>query len=125
MRPVTFWTAFLAVLLAFGLYSLAHDVQRLQRQTGEVRRQIAQESQALQTLKAEWSYLNRPDRLQALVAANQAALGLVQSLPHQTASFAALWQRSEILARALEGQAATQPRGKTPLVQVANARRAQ
>jgi hypothetical protein len=125
MRPVTFWTAFLAGLLAFGLYFLAHDVQRLQRQGAEVRRQIAQEVQALQTLKAEWAYLNRPDRLQTLVAVNQAALGLVAASPQQTASFAALWQRPEILARAVDGQLATPPRGKPSLIQVANARRVQ
>lgn len=129
MRPVTFWAAFLAAVLSFGLYLLAHDVQRMQRKVAEVNRQIAQETQNLQTLKAEWAYLNRPDRLQTLVERNQTVLGLVKISPQQTASFATLWQRPEILARALEGQPATQPQPRVKpaaaLLQVANARRAQ
>lgn len=44
---------------------------------------IAQEREALAVLDAEWAFLNRPDRLRALVTANAAALGLQDLTPDQ------------------------------------------
>jgi hypothetical protein len=48
-----------------------------------LREQIAQEREALGVLRAEWAYLNRPDRLQALVEVNAEALGLQPLEPEQ------------------------------------------
>ena len=47
----------------------------------DLRQEIADEREAIAVLEAEWAYLNRPDRLKALVAANAAELGLEELTP--------------------------------------------
>jgi len=52
--------------LAMGLYLVKYSVQNIQREVEATRTELAQEKESLHLLKAEWAYLNRPDRLNRL-----------------------------------------------------------
>jgi len=58
----------LALLLGLGaaLFGVKHRVQRLEADLGRVNRAILADQEAIHVLKAEWAYLNRPQRLEAL-----------------------------------------------------------
>lgn len=60
--PLFFWllTAGIATALVF---QVSYDVQDLERELKQVKQGILREQESLHVLKAEWSYLNRPDRL--------------------------------------------------------------
>jgi hypothetical protein len=50
-----------------ALFHIKYRVQELQRDVTEVRRQLNQERDAIHVLKAEWAFLNQPERLRTLV----------------------------------------------------------
>jgi hypothetical protein len=54
--------------VAFGMYHLAYEVKRLEDQLITYNRALMREREAIDFLQAEWSYLSRPDRLQASAA---------------------------------------------------------
>ena len=54
--------------VAFGMYHLAYEVKRLEDQLITYNRALLREREAIDFLQAEWSYLSRPDRLQASAA---------------------------------------------------------
>lgn len=56
----------LLALVCFGLYTGVHRVKAQEQALSELKAQFAQEAEAIRVLKAEWSYLNQPDRLQSL-----------------------------------------------------------
>ncbi len=58
---------FLVGALAFGLYTLKYEVQQLEDRYAAANRAILVEQEAIRILKAEWSFLNNPTRLSALV----------------------------------------------------------
>ncbi len=59
------WVA-IAGAMGYGLYQLKHEVIALENDLFRLNRQIVQEQQNIHVLKAEWSYINQPARLQAL-----------------------------------------------------------
>lgn len=56
----------LLVLVSFELYNGVHRVKAQEQALVSMTAQIAREAEQIRVLKAEWSYLNQPDRLQAL-----------------------------------------------------------
>jgi hypothetical protein len=54
------------LLVCFGLYNGVHRVKAQEQALGKLKTELAQEAEAIRVLKAEWSYLNQPDRLQSL-----------------------------------------------------------
>lgn len=58
----------IAAAMVYGLYEVEHAVRQLDRQHEDLRAAIAREREAIRVLRAEWSYLNQPSRLQNLVA---------------------------------------------------------
>jgi hypothetical protein len=53
-------------IAAYALYMVKFSVQNLQREVVVAQRNLAQEKESLHLLKAEWAYLNRPERLRRL-----------------------------------------------------------
>jgi hypothetical protein len=59
------WMLFL-VIGAFGLYMVKYKVQAVKTQVIATERQLNNETRNLQVLQAEWTFLNRPERLKLL-----------------------------------------------------------
>lgn len=74
------WMAVI-VASAFLLYHVKYDVQALQAQIAETSRRLVEGREALNVAKAEWAYLNRPQRLKGLadkyLAASEITVGRV------------------------------------------------
>jgi len=75
--------AVLVVVSATWAYRVNYATQEAMGRLDDLHQEIAREREAIAVLHAEWAYLNRPDRLKALVAANSAALGLEELTPEQ------------------------------------------
>ncbi|PLX44725.1 MAG: hypothetical protein C0605_01950 [Hyphomicrobiales bacterium] len=56
----------LSLIAAGMLYNMKYEVQSYRLAVRKLERQLASEREAIQVLQAEWSYLNRPERLQRL-----------------------------------------------------------
>jgi hypothetical protein len=54
------------IVVAIALYAVKYDTGEEAGRIAGLKSQIAQEEQAMSILKAEWSVLNQPDRLQEL-----------------------------------------------------------
>jgi hypothetical protein len=94
MRPVLTTAAVLLLgALSAGLYLLENETQRLQRHLAGLDRQLIGVEKSIQVLEAEWSYLNRPERLQDLAVRYVDRLGLKPIQPAQTGPLAVLPRR--------------------------------
>lgn len=65
-RSMTLWLL-LATLAGITLFVLKHEVQKREDRLTALTSQILDDQEAIQVLKAEWSYLNRPERLERLI----------------------------------------------------------
>ncbi len=63
-RGFSFIALLLLGVVAFGLYQLSYEVQRLEDELVELNRALGQERETIGVLQAEWSYLSRPEYLQ-------------------------------------------------------------
>ncbi|MEL6587508.1 MAG: cell division protein FtsL [Pseudomonadota bacterium] len=71
----------IVVALGFWAYREGYDTRQTKRDVQELQRQIGQRHQELSMLRAEWAYLNRPDRLHELAEMNFEQLGLMPMTP--------------------------------------------
>lgn len=69
-------TAAAVMGLAFWAYQQNYRTQQALKDMRAVRGEIAQMRESLNVLRAEWAYLNRPDRLRDLALLNDVRLGL-------------------------------------------------
>ena len=71
------------LLLAGGavaaMFHLTFEVEKLEARLNQVNRQIVREQAAIHVLQAEWSYLNRPQRLETLSKELLSNLGSVSA----------------------------------------------
>ncbi len=56
----------LVCVVGAGLYQLKHEVMVLEKDLARVNRAILDDQESIHVLKAEWTYLNEPRRLEAL-----------------------------------------------------------
>jgi hypothetical protein len=84
MRPILYALSFLAVIgLAFWAYRENYATQKSLRQVEALQTEIGTLREALAVQRAEWAYLNRPDRLRELSTINFDRLGLFPLEPTQ------------------------------------------
>jgi hypothetical protein len=88
MRRSTILWFLIAGCLGVALFLVKHEVQRREEALASLHRQILASQEAIHVLEAEWSYLNRPDRLEALVRRHldlapfeTSRLGAIETLP--------------------------------------------
>ena len=65
-RSTTFWLL-IATCAGITLFLIKHEVQEREDRLNALNREILANQEAIQVLNAEWSYLNRPDRLEHLI----------------------------------------------------------
>ncbi len=89
----TFLWLVLAIMVGFGLFHVKYQVQALEEELTRLNAAILKEQQQTHVLRAEWSYLNTPTRLEELAARHldlgpveTAQIGSVSSLPWRPAS---------------------------------------
>ena len=84
MRGIVYVLATLGVIvLAFWAYRETHATQRAEAQMRALQSEVAALREAIAVQRAEWAYLNRPDRLLALVDLNFDTLELLPVRPEQ------------------------------------------
>ena len=91
-RAIGFLGTVLLVMLIFGLYTGVHEVKQQEKMLKELDLKIAQEAENIRVLKADWSYFNQSERLEALV---RQRLKLMPTSPGQIVIMANLPERSE------------------------------
>ncbi|MBB3263449.1 hypothetical protein FHW79_001045 [Azospirillum sp. OGB3] len=64
-KSALFWGGLIAAA-GFVLFETSYEVQELEEKLGSLNRKIMVEQEAIQVLKAEWSFLNDPTRLETL-----------------------------------------------------------
>ncbi|MGC9370554.1 MAG: cell division protein FtsL [Paracoccaceae bacterium] len=84
MRTVLYVLSALVVMgLAYWAYNQNYRTHEALKETQKLQREIAQMRETLGVLRAEWAYLNRPDRLRELADLNYDRLGLLPLRPDQ------------------------------------------
>ena len=84
MKTISYILVSLCVLgLAFWAYHVNYATQDREEELRALNSEIADLQEGLSVLRAEWAYLNRPERLRELVNLNFAALGLLPMTPDQ------------------------------------------
>lgn len=84
MRSLLYLCSALTVIgLAVWAYHENYRTQQAIAEAEAVSREIGRIHEELAMLRAEWAYLNRPDRLRALAALNFDTLGLLPLRPEQ------------------------------------------
>jgi len=82
MRSVFFLAqAFVVIALAYWAYNENYATQDALRRVDSLQREIGRSRESFGVLKAEWAYLNRPDRLRDLADLNYDSLQLIPLMP--------------------------------------------
>lgn len=68
LKLSTFLSLFLAVIATALLFWVSQNVQEKERVLTRLQDRLQAEEESLRVLKAEWDYLNRPDRLEELAS---------------------------------------------------------
>jgi hypothetical protein len=83
----------LTIAASVGLYQVKYQVQGMERDLAQMKRDVVRDRGEIQVLEAEWSYLNQPERLQdlanrylSLAPATTAQMAAIEDLPPRAAA---------------------------------------
>ena len=65
IATIAVWFTLAAGAVA-AMFHITFEVEKLESRLHQINREIAREQEAIHVLQAEWSYLNRPSRLETL-----------------------------------------------------------
>ncbi len=68
MKPVLFLALVLVGVSMVGVFHVEHQVQEIRSELSSLNKQIVEDKHATHVLKAEWTYLNQPERLQQMAS---------------------------------------------------------
>lgn len=97
VRFINLFLVLMVVCGAAALYDMKLGAQDSASRVAELQRSIEQEHENIRQLKAEWSVLNQPDRLQGLVERYNDVLHLQPLDAHQIVTIDALPARPVML----------------------------
>lgn len=66
VRLLNLFAFLLAGAMAFLLYELKYETRQLEKKAAGIQREMDRERQSIAILRAEWSYLTRPERIETL-----------------------------------------------------------
>ncbi|MBX3596838.1 MAG: hypothetical protein KF874_04615 [Rhizobiaceae bacterium] len=108
-------TLLIAVMVAAAAltYKTKHDAEDRLREVRKLERSIRYEEDTINVLKADWSLLTQPARLQKLVDTYQSQLNLVPSDPKRLVGIEAIPEKQVSMEDLLAGEAKPQQDGVT------------
>ena len=109
MRALYFWVFVVAIMLTYGLYTMKYEVQRLEAKLQSLNEQLTFEREAVRVLRAEWSFLNDPGRIEKLAARH---LDLAPVSVHRISAVARLPFKELAARNGASGRAARIPVAK-------------
>lgn len=68
IKTVSLLGVLLIAVSSFTMFNVVYKVQNAYKDLQELQRQYVEEKKSLHVLKAEWSYLNQPERLKQMAA---------------------------------------------------------
>lgn len=99
IRRATTLFLLIACVLTVVLYNMENQVEGFQTEIRNLNRQIVEDRKAIHVLKAEWSYLNDPERLKKLAEhhldlkpVEPGQIGSLADLPEKDAEVEAAYQ---------------------------------
>lgn len=92
IRFLNFIIIIITAFICFGLYTITYEAQEQEGLLASVERRIEDERRAIVVLKAEWSHLGQPARIQKLAVQH---LGLIPIAASTIASFSDIPDRAD------------------------------
>jgi len=114
MRMINFVLVGLMLIGAGVVYDFKYEAEKATARVAKINRQIEGERDAIATLKAEWSLLNQPKRLQELVEKHHAYLELDPLDPTQIGAIDDIPFKPAVPPAAVPGPAGTTPATTVP-----------
>ena len=68
LKPAVFISTLLTAVLAFAVFQVENKVQTLRTELKDIHSQLQNDREEIHVLRAEWSYLNQPERLQDMAS---------------------------------------------------------
>jgi len=66
IKPMVVLGVMVFLVMAFGVFEVESRVQSMRNELASLNKQIKNDKEAIHVLKAEWTYLNKPDRLKEM-----------------------------------------------------------